>query len=95
MPTGEHNESKPKANQKPFKPTTEKLKKFDELVKEFPKNLVVPIDKGCLRKIARQEKSNRAKREKRRSTKEVEIHIALKGTDFTSVAFDMKDFQEK
>ena len=95
MPTGEHNESKPKANQKPFKPTTEKLKKFDELVKEFPKNLVVPIDKGVLRKIARQEKSNRAKREKRASTKEVEIHIPLKGTDFTSVAFDMKDFQEK
>ena len=95
MPTGEHNESKPKANQKPFKPTTEKLKKFDELVKEFPKNLLVPIDISCLRKIARQEKSNRAKREKRASTKEVEIHIPLKGTDFTSVAFDMKDFQEK
>lgn len=52
---------------KPFKPGAEKLKKFDDMANEFPKNLATPIDASFLRKIAKQERSNRSRRDKRRS----------------------------
>lgn len=63
---GEHNDSLPASKRKQFKPNTEKLKKFDELITEFPKNLVTPIDVSYLRKIVRQERSNKSRREKRK-----------------------------
>ena len=65
MQTGEYNESLPKSKRKEFKTHTEKLKKFDDMIKEFPKNLATPIDVPYLRKIVRQEKSNKSRREKR------------------------------
>ena len=67
LSTGERNESLPAKDRKSFKPGAEKLKKFDAMVNEFPKNLATPIDASCLRKIAKQERSNRARRDKRRS----------------------------
>ena len=105
---GEHNESLPKDEREQFKPTAEKLKKFDEMVDAFPnKTLVTPIDAIYLRKIVRQERSNRQRREKRNKGKslpsavvvevkqeESEIHIPQKGTDFSTVVFDKKDFQQ-
>lgn len=108
---GEHNESLPKAKQKPFKPHQEKLNKFDDMIDQFPKNLATPIDVHYLRKIVRQEKSNRARREKRQSggaaaavaaavaahvkQEESEVTVPQKGNDFSSVVFDGKDFGEK
>lgn len=59
-------ETLPANKRKPFKPGTEKLKKFDDMVKEFPKNLATPIDLSYLRKIVRQERSNKSRREKRK-----------------------------
>lgn len=78
------------------------------MVDAFPnKTLVTPIDAIYLRKIVRQERSNRQRREKRNKGKSVpsavvvevkqeesEIHIPQKGTDFSTVVFDKKDFQQ-
>jgi hypothetical protein len=55
---------------KQFKPVTEKLKKFDDMLEEFPKNLATPIDVSYLRKIVRMERSNKQKRENNRQRKE-------------------------
>ena len=95
---GEHNQSLEKSKRKEFKPNIEKQKKFDEMVTEFPKNLATPIDVSVLKKIARQEKNNRAKKEKRaaeREQKEVELSVPHQGQDFPSVKFDVQDFQEQ
>lgn len=103
---GEYNESLPKPKQKPFKTHNEKQKKFDDMIKEFPKNLATPIDVQYLKKIVRQEKSNRARREKRKDgstggvavvqvkQEESEIHIPQKGMEFSSIVFKVEDFQE-
>ena len=60
-------ESLPKEKRKPFKPHIEKQKKFDELVDEFPnKKLATPVEVDHLKKIARQQHSNKLRREKRK-----------------------------
>jgi hypothetical protein len=69
-PTGKYNETLPAIKRKQFKPVTEKLKKFDDMLEEFPKNLATPIDLSYLRKIVRMERSNKQKRENNRQRKE-------------------------
>ncbi|KAL7538754.1 hypothetical protein ACHAXR_008777 [Thalassiosira sp. AJA248-18] len=103
---GEHNDSLPAAKRKQFKLTSEKNKKFDDMIEELPKNLATPIDASYLRKIVRQERSNKTRREKRKDgissaggavgpakQEETEINIPQKGTEFSSVVFDKQDFQ--
>mmetsp|Transcript_11560 Transcript_11560/g.21859 ORF Transcript_11560/g.21859 Transcript_11560/m.21859 type:complete len:238 (+) Transcript_11560:817-1530(+) len=63
---GEYNQSLSTIKRKPFKANVEKLKKFDGLVNEFPKNLATPVDISYLRKIVRQERSNKSRRDKRK-----------------------------
>mmetsp|Transcript_4497 Transcript_4497/g.6798 ORF Transcript_4497/g.6798 Transcript_4497/m.6798 type:complete len:797 (-) Transcript_4497:129-2519(-) len=48
----------------PFKPATERLKKFDEILKEFPKDMLFPIDAAYLRKVVRRNRQNVKKRVK-------------------------------
>ncbi|KAL7441582.1 hypothetical protein ACHAXH_010015 [Discostella pseudostelligera] len=64
---GEHNDSLPADKRKQFKPGVEKLKKFDDMANEFPKNLATPVDASCLRKIAKKERNNKSRRERRKS----------------------------
>ena len=92
---------------KSFKPGAEKLKKFDDMANEFPKNLATPIDASCLRKMAKQERSNRSRRDKRKSggsttstggaivkveQQEAEVAVPQKGTGFPWITFDIQDF---
>jgi len=65
---GEYNQSLSLIKRKPFKANVEKLKKFDDLVNEFPKNLATPVDISYLRKIVRQERSNKSRRDKRKDS---------------------------
>jgi len=44
-------------------PHFEKRKKFDKLVKEFPKDLKTPVDLNYLKKVLRRARQNRSKRE--------------------------------
>mmetsp|Transcript_21973 Transcript_21973/g.64972 ORF Transcript_21973/g.64972 Transcript_21973/m.64972 type:complete len:740 (-) Transcript_21973:234-2453(-) len=48
----------------PFKPGKERLKKFDDLVDEFPPDLAIPIDVVELRKVVRRTRQNISKRRK-------------------------------
>jgi len=85
---------------KEFKPAIEKQAKFNDMVKEFPKNLSTPIDVAYLKKIVRQEKSKITRREKRAAEAlnqqlGVELHIPQVGTNFSTIVFDEKDFEEK
>jgi hypothetical protein len=57
----------PADKRKQFKPGVEKLKKFDDMANEFPKNLATPVDASYLRKIAKKERNNKSRREKRKS----------------------------
>ena len=55
----------PKKKSKPlFRAAVERLKKFDELLKEFPKDLAHPIDASYLRKVVRRARQNSSKRRK-------------------------------
>jgi len=47
-----------------YKPNNERLKKFDNLIHEFPDNLAVPIDAVFLRKVVRRARQNSSKRRK-------------------------------
>ena len=101
--TGERN--------KDLKVHTEKQKKFDEMVNEFPKNLAIPIDAAYLKKIARMERSNKNRREKRsggggaakgsgaatpkQEKQNLTVNVTQKGTDFATVVFKKQDFEEK
>ena len=67
LPEGKYNETLPAIKRKQFKPAGEKLKKFDEMLEEFPNNLATPVDLTLLRKIVRWERSNKQRREKRKS----------------------------
>ncbi len=44
-----------------FRPNVHKLKKFDEMVKEFPQKILTPIDVSYLRLIVRRVRNNKAK----------------------------------
>ena len=46
-----------------YAPHFEKRKKFDKLVKEFPKDLKTPVDLNYLKKVLRRARQNRSKRE--------------------------------
>lgn len=84
----------------------ERMKKFDEMITEFPKRLATPIDAVYLRAAVRRVRSNKARQEKRKSgsdspkrrqvTEKVEINITVpqKGNDFTVLSFNKQDFQE-
>merc|ERR1719401_1589790 len=97
---GKLNATLPKDKRKHFKPNTEKLKKFDAMLLEFPKNLAVPMEVSYLRKIVRQERSNKSRRERRKDgsvdnvdemaeqqPQEFEILVPQKGIDFSSLVF--------
>jgi len=49
---------------KHFKAGVERLKKYDEMLDEFPKNLLVPIDAVFIRKLVRRNRQNANKRMK-------------------------------
>ena len=68
---GKYNDTLPAIKRKQFKPAAEKLKKFDEMLEEFPNNLATPVDLTLLRKIVRWERSNKQRREKRKSGESV------------------------
>lgn len=102
-----HNESLPEKKRKDYKINDERMKKFDEMVPEFPTKLATPIDASYLRLAVRQVKSNRARQEKRKSgaespkkrqvvTEKVEINMNVpqKGSEFATVSFNKQDFQE-
>lgn len=63
-----HNASLPENKRKDYKLTTEKMKKFDEMITEFPKRLATPIDATYLRAAVRRVRSNKARQEKRKSS---------------------------
>jgi len=44
-----------------FRPNVHKLKKFDEMIKEFPQKILTPIDVSYLRLIVRRVRNNKAK----------------------------------
>jgi len=71
LPVGKYNDTLPAIKRKQFKPAAEKLKKFDEMLEEFPNNLATPVDLTLLRKIVRWERSNKQRREKRKSGESV------------------------
>ena len=102
-----HNESLPEKKRKDYKINDERMKKFDEMIPEFPTKLATPIDASYLRLAVRQVKSNRARQEKRKSgaespkkrqvvTEKVEINMNVpqKGSEFAIVVFNKQDFQE-
>ncbi len=83
------------------------MKKFDEMITEFPKKLATPIDATYLRAAVRRIRSNKARQEKRKSeasetlkrqmvTEKVEVTISVpqKGSEFDLVSFSKQDFQE-
>ena len=83
------------------------MKKFDEMITEFPKKLATPIDATYLRAAVRRIRSNKARQEKRKSeasetlkrqmvTEKVEVTISVpqKGSEFDLVSFNKQDFQE-
>lgn len=65
----------PKKKVTEFKVGTERLKKYDAMLEEFPKNLETPIDAPFLRKVVRRKRQNENKRMKllEESGKKVEI----------------------
>mmetsp|Transcript_19256 Transcript_19256/g.28733 ORF Transcript_19256/g.28733 Transcript_19256/m.28733 type:complete len:757 (+) Transcript_19256:84-2354(+) len=101
-----HNASLPENKRKDYKIKNEKMKKFDEMVSEFPNKLATPIDATYLRAAVRRVRSNKARQEKRKSgtetpkrqtvTEKVEINITVpqKGNEFALVSFNKQDFQE-
>lgn len=103
-----HNASLPENKRKDYKLTTEKMKKFDEMITEFPKRLATPIDATYLRAAVRRIRSNKARQEKRKSlgseaskqrqtvTEKVEVDMAVpqKGSEFALVLFNKQNFQE-
>lgn len=108
---GKQNASLPKEKRKKFKLSTEKQKKFDRLMLEFPKNLAVPMEVSYLRKIVRQERSNKLRRDKRKDGSfdnitaggdeveqqkfEFEICVPHMGIEFSSLVFHRLDFEGK
>ncbi|KAL7513231.1 hypothetical protein ACHAXN_010319 [Cyclotella atomus] len=62
-----HNLTIPEAEREDLKPNSEKLKKFDTLVTEFPTNLASPIDIAALRIIVRRMRTNKNKAQSRAS----------------------------
>jgi len=101
-----HNASLPENKRKDYKINTEKMKKFDDMISEFPKKLATPIDAAYLRAAVRRVRSNKSRQEKRKSgtetpkrqtvTEKVEVHITVpqKGTNFALLSFNKQDFQE-
>lgn len=82
------------------------MKKFDDMISEFPKKLATPIDAAYLRAAVRRVRSNKSRQEKRKSgtetpkrqtvTEKVEVDITVpqKGTNFALLSFNKQDFQE-
>ena len=66
-----------------FKVGTERLKKYDAMLEEFPKNLETPIDAPFLRKVVRRKRQNDNKRlrlleESLTPTKKTEVKVEVK-----------------
>jgi len=81
----------------------EKMKKFDELVKFFPEDLLIPVDIPFLRKVVRRVTQNMKKRrENAMSLPKAEdeenneqgllVKIPVKGKNFSTVKFSHLDF---
>lgn len=71
LPAAVHISTLPESEREDFKPTSEKLKKFDNLVTEFPTNLSTPIDIPTLRVIVRRMRTNKNKAQARASATSV------------------------
>jgi hypothetical protein len=57
-----HRDLLPKKKGAEFKVGTERLKKYDQMLGEFPKNLEIPVDAPFLRKVVRRKRQNENKR---------------------------------
>jgi len=79
------------------------MKKFDELVKFFPEDLLIPVDIPFLRKVVRRVTQNMKKRrENAMSLPKAEdeenneqgllVKIPVKGKNFSTVKFSHLDF---
>jgi len=92
-----------------FKAGVERLKKYDDMLEEFPINLAVPIDATALRKLVRRNRQNTNKRMKtlaatteitetaKKDThrKSMKLTVPGKGLKFISFKFDDADFERK
>lgn len=92
-----------------FKAGVERLKKYDEMLEEFPKNLVTPIDAIFIRKLVRRTRQNANKRmkalaatwevpdaaKKIKVSETITLLVPGKGSTFPSVPFNDVDFERK
>lgn len=92
-----------------FKAGVERLKKYDEMLEEFPKNLVNPIDAIFIRKLVRRTRQNANKRmkalaatgdvsesaKKSKASKMMTLVVPGKGLTFPSVLFNDVDFERQ
>jgi len=92
-----------------FKAGVERLKKYDEMLEEFPKNLVTPIDAIFIRKLVRRTRQNANKRmkalaatwevpepaKKIKVSEMITLSVPGKGVTFPSVPFNDVDFERK
>jgi len=92
-----------------FKAGVERLKKYDEMLEEFPKNLLNPIDAIFIRKVVRRTRQNANKRmkaiaatgdvsesaKKNKVSKMITLAVPGKGLTFPSVSFNEVDFERK
>jgi len=90
-----------------FKAGVERLKKYDEMLEEFPNNLVNPIDAIFIRKLVRRTRQNEKKRmkaiastgdvsespKKNKVNKVITLAVPGKGVTFPSVPFNDIDFE--
>ena len=90
-----------------YKAGAERLKKYDEMIKVFPRDLETPIDAAYLRLLVRRKRQNQSKKVKgpvsspskspaKKSAKAVsrviKITIPSKGRTFPSIVYNKTDF---
>jgi len=86
-----------------YKPSNEKMKKFDKLLDYFPTELVTPIDAAYLRKVVRRARQNSMKRKISLDRKKLEdantpddkLIIPQRGTNFSRIQFQICDFERQ
>lgn len=92
----------------PFKPGVERLKKFDEMLKQFPDDMAFPVNAVLLRLHVRRARQNASKRlktlaaleqeslnesqEKDATSESLKLMIPGDGTIFPAPSFTRKDF---
>lgn len=90
-----HIASLPEKEREDFKPHSEKLKKFDDLVNEFPKNLATPIDVSHLRLVVRRIRNNKSKAKAKAGEASASPTKSATKTTPVAVKEEKKDIVEK